>query len=160
MYTAGEARATLTVRNTVPKSFVGTVLVRAVSKEGLVVGGSEERRTVALGRGDTSELTGQMFPTTMGESYRLWVVAEHQDGTVWTDALVPSNVFVYAALGVLDPTATEGERTDIYTTVSQDPCSVSIYCADCLVGCELRVDRERCTMSKRFCACECTSLPL
>ncbi|MDP6626535.1 MAG: hypothetical protein QGG50_01445, partial [Methanopyri archaeon] len=160
MYTAGEARATLTVRNTVPKSFVGTVLVRAVSKEGLVVSGSEERRTVALGRGDTSELVGQMFPTTMGESYRLWVVAEHQDGTVWTDALVPSNVFVYAALGVLDPDATEGERTDIYTTVSQDPCSVSIYCSDCLVGCELRVDRERCTVSKRFCACECSSLPL
>ena len=148
--------ATLEVQNIVPFSFDGNIELLVMKDDGSEV--AEAHTTVIANlaeRGAKRTIQTQPFVAAMGSTYRIFLLAKADDGTVWNEESVSEYLFPYGSLKVQDAGQMSGDRQDIKTNLIFASCQLNVECRECLPVCELHVDPNTCRLTTEHCGCTC-----
>ena len=148
--------ATMEVQNIVPFSFDGNIELLVMKDDGSEV--AEAHTTVIVNlaeRGAKRTIQTAPFVAAMGSTYRIFLLAKSDDGTVWNEETVSEYLFPYASLKVQDAEQMSGDRQDIKTNLIFASCQLNVECRECLPVCELHVDPNTCRLTTEHCGCTC-----
>jgi len=148
--------ASMEVQNIVPFAFDGNIELLVMKDDGSEVAEAHTTVIASLAeRGAKRTLQTSPFVAAIGNTYRIFLLAKADDGTVWNEETVSEYLFPYASLKVQDAGQMSGDRQDIKTNLIFASCQLNVECRECLPVCELHVDPNTCRLTTEHCGCTC-----